>query len=110
MRQPQGRFANTPTNILKTKDGYTLMISAPGMTKSDIEITVDQRLLTIKGNTQDSDLTYTHREFNPSRIYRTFELDKSIDDQSISAEMKDGILTIQLALVPEVKPRTIAIV
>lgn len=109
MRQPQGRFAKTPTNIFKTQEGYTLMIAAPGMTKSDIELTIDEHLLTIKGTTQNSNLAYTHREFNPNRIYRTFQLDKSIDAQSISAEMKNGILTIQLALVPEVKPRTIAI-
>ena len=92
-------------------------MAAPGLTKKDIKVDVDGDLLKISAikaaeKKEGEEKKYTLREFNFSTFERTFTLPESVDNQSISAKFKDGILNLTLAKKEEAKPvpaRTIKI-
>lgn len=94
--------------------GASLMIKAelPGLTENDVQITVNQDVLTVAGERKvEKPETYSvHRqERAPLKFSRSFTLPTKVDSEKTSAAMKDGILTITLPKAPEAQPRQIAI-
>lgn len=104
-------------NVSETDDSFEIELAAPGLTKKDIKVDVDGDLLKISATKttekkEGEEKKYTLREFNFSTFERTFTLPESVDNQSISAKFKDGILSLTLAKKEEAKPvpaRTIKI-
>jgi HSP20 family protein len=98
-------------NIYETADGYVLEAEMPGVTKEGLEITLEGNTLTFVGRRQDEvvkgDVLY--RESEPTDYRRVFELDPAIDTGKISAEMRQGVLTLMLPKAERVKPRKIEI-
>jgi HSP20 family protein len=109
-RVPQNSV--TPhVNIIETKDGYTLTAELPGVSKDGVEITVEDNELTILGHRAHAgaqgDVLY--RESSDADYRRVFELDPAIDAGKITAQVEQGMLTLQLPFAERVKPRKIAI-
>lgn len=73
----------------------SLELSLPGFTKKDIDIAVDNGVLTISSDVKEEGF---RQKFNKS-----FRLPSTIDTDSISASMKDGILTIDFKRTDNVK-------
>ena len=73
----------------------SLELSLPGFTKKDIDIAVDNGVLTISSDVKEEGF---RQKFNKS-----FRLPSTIDTDSISASMKDGILTINFERTDNVK-------
>jgi HSP20 family protein len=98
-------------NILETRDGYVLEAEMPGVNKDGLEITVENRELTIAGHR--AALEPRGREiYRESRAFdyrRTFELDPSIDTTKVTAKIDQGVLTLHLPKTEAVKPRKIAV-
>jgi HSP20 family protein len=105
-------------NILESNDGFMVEMAAPGMTKKDFHIELDNEVLTISSS-KDSKKEikegerYTRREFSYQSFTRTFQLSKSVvDDSKIKAKYEDGILRVLIPKREEAKalpPRQIAI-
>jgi len=100
-----------PHNIIKLSDTrFQIVLAIAGFTKSDIEITVDQERLVIKGGkAYVSDVQYLYQGISNRAFNREFILQ---DDVEVgSAKFEDGMLTIELErIVPEEnKPRLIAL-
>ena len=105
-------------NILETNDSFLVEMAAPGMTKKDFQIELENEMLKIKSekevqhNLKEGD-RYTRREFSYQSFERSFHLPKSIvDDSKIKAKYEDGMLRIMIPKREEAKalpPRTIAI-
>jgi HSP20 family protein len=100
-----------PVNIIETKDGYTLEAEIPGVSKDGVEITVEENQLTILGrrNRTDSKAQVLYRESADTDYRRVFELDPAVDATKITANVEQGVLTIQLPFSERVKPRKISI-
>lgn len=111
-------------NILEIDDAYKIELAAPGLKKSDFNISLDKDQLIIKvnheteSNEEDSKAAeatlqkYTRREFNYASFMRSFHMPKSINKDDIKAEYLDGILNITLTKIEEAKekePKMIAI-
>ena len=104
-------------NISENEDAFEIEMTAPGLSKKDIQINVDGDILRISANKtvekkEGDEKNYTLREFNFSQFERTFTLPESVDSQNISAKFKNGILFLTLAKKEEAKPippRTIEI-
>ena len=96
-------------NIKETKDDYQLEVSAPGLSKKDFNISVDNDILTISGekevNKNDDQDNYTRKEFSVSSFKRSFTLPESLDSNGIKAEYNDGILNIILPKKEETKEK-----
>jgi len=83
----------------------------PDMTREDIDITVDNNTLTIRGEKKVSDDVREEQFHRIERRYgtfsRSFSLPQTVDTGKVAAEYKNGVLTVRLPLREEAKPRQI---
>ena len=103
-----------PVDIYQDGDQVlVLKAELPDMTREDIDITVDNGTLSIKGEKKfQSDVKedHFHRiERRYGQFSRSFSLPKTVDPAKVSAEYKQGVLTVRLPLREEAKPRTIKV-
>lgn len=96
-------------NIKENADEFFLEIAVPGKKKSDFNIYVDNKILSISSETKEEqehkEENYTRREFGYSSFKRTFTLPDTIESDKISAQYKDGILTVHLPKKEEAKDK-----
>jgi HSP20 family protein len=96
-------------NIQETEDSFLVEVAAPGKTKKDFNIELDNDVLTIssvekKENEETSnDGKFTRKEFNYSNFKRAFSLPESVESEKISASYKCGVLAINLPKKEEAK-------
>jgi HSP20 family protein len=90
-----------------------LKADVPDMTREDIDITVDNGSLTIKGaKKQSSDVKeeqYHRIERNYGSFSRSFSLPQTVDTTKVGADYRNGVLTVRLPLREEAKPRQIKV-
>lgn len=97
------------------QDGEDLVMEAeiPGLSQKDIEITVENGILTIAGetnsNTDEKKGAYHLRERRWGKFSRSFRLPESADGDKVSAALKDGVLTLRIPTREEAKPRRITV-
>ena len=100
-----------PYDLLKLdEDTYRLSLAVAGFTKEDIDVSIDNGNLVIKGETVEViDAEVVHKGIAGRKFTRTFALGEYME--VTGAELKDGILTIHIdRIVPEEKkPKTIKI-
>ncbi len=92
---------NTPSvNIVETEKAYRLEVAAPGLTKEDFEVNVDQGLLRVSAQREQKDEVkdgkYTRRAFNYTALSRSFKLPEIVDADAIAATYENGVLNITL--------------
>ncbi len=105
-----GNFIRPAVDIWETEDGLKLVADIPGVEKNSLNIDIDQGILTIEGKTNESRRGETlFREFELASYYRQFQLPAEIDTEKIAAELKNGVLTLQLPKSEAAKPRRIEI-
>ena len=105
-------------NIKETEDDFKVELAAPGLSKEDFNIAVEDDVLTISSEQKHSSETtdekerYTRREFRYSSFSRSFSLPEEVKQDEISAAYTDGVLTISVPKNKEAQlaqKRTIAI-
>ncbi len=110
----QSNFSSTNTtlpkvNIRENDDGFQVEMAAPGMTKNDFNINVEQNILTISSSKEaeekDEDSRYTKREFAYQSFQRSFTLPDTADGEKISAKYENGILEVNIPKREEAKPK-----
>ena len=103
-----------PVDIYQNGE-HELVLKAelPDMTREDIDVTVDNGTLTIKGEKKLSgdvkEEQFHHVERRYGTFTRSFSLPQTVDPNRVSAEYKDGVLTVRLPLREEAKPRSIKV-
>ena len=103
-----------PVDIFQT-DAHELVLKAelPDMERDNIDINVENFVLTIKGekkvSTDVKDEQYHHSERRYGSFSRSFSLPQTVDSNRVSAEYKNGVLTVKLPLREEAKPRSIKV-
>lgn len=104
------RYLSPPVDIYETQEGLTVVADLPGVPKENIEVHVDNGILTIKGETQhDTPGEAVYTEYQLLSFYRQFELSDQVDQEKISANMKHGVLYVNLPRMEQAKPRQITI-
>ena len=87
-----------------------MLADLPGVAKEALEVRVDNNVLTIRGHARHAvqgDGTY--REYELVNFFRQFELNEKVDQQRITADLKGGVLTLNLLKAEEAKPRQIEV-
>lgn len=107
-------YAWSPTaDISETEDEYLIRAELPAVKKDDVKITVEAGMITIQGERKDKQETKDekfHRvESFQGTFVRSFVLPDNLDPQGISAESKDGVLTVHLPKAKVAKPKTIEV-
>lgn len=104
-------FVAPDVNIYETDDGYVLQAEMPGVTKEGLEITLEGNALSFIGRRHDGTRpgNVLYSESRGTNFRRVFELDPAIETDKISAEMRQGVLTLTLPKAERAKPRKIEI-
>ena len=88
-----------------------LKAELPGMNREDIDVTVENGTLVLKGQKKfDTDVKEEHYrriERSYGQFFRSFTLPNTVDASKVSADYKNGVLTVKLPFREEAKPRTI---
>lgn len=100
-------------NIKENRDSIAMLFELPGMEKKDIKVTVKDGNLVVSGQREfrdeSEDANFVRREIRTGRFSRSFTLPDSLDQGSVKADYKNGILEVKFNKREEVKPREIDI-
>jgi len=101
-------------NLAKKKDGdFHVEIDLPGVKKEDIEVKIDNNILTVSGTRkmkkEVNKNDYYLMESSFGRFERSFTIPKGIDQDRVNAEYKDGRLTIDLVKEESLKPKSVEV-
>lgn len=107
-----GRWAPA-VDIHETPDQFVLVADIPGVDPKDIEITMENSVLTIKGERnleqRQEHQGYRRIERTYGTFYRRFSLPDSADADGISAKGENGVLTVTIPKIAKAQPRRIAV-
>lgn len=104
-----------PTDVVETSDELRFTLEVPGLRPEDIELTVENGVLTVSGEKQmerregESEDNYRLLERRYGRYTRSFRLPPTADAQRVEASCENGVLQIRLPRMEETKPRRIPI-
>ena len=101
--------AYPPLNLSEDADTLFVECELPGVKIEDIDITLTDSTLTIKGELNPEDGKHFRSERASGPFQRVVNLYSEVERDNISATLKDGILEIALPKAEEVKPKKIAI-
>jgi HSP20 family molecular chaperone IbpA len=102
------RYYVPTADIFETEDALTVVMELPGVEKRSIDVNVENDVLRIDPAKYEG-LEPLYAEYNVGHFARSFALSNKIDQQQISAELEDGVLTLTLKKAKEALPRPIAI-
>ena len=105
-----GRVYRPLTDIIETTEGVTLMLEMPGVAADDVDITLEKRVLTIRGKVhtaQPETLELAYAEYGEGDFERAFTMSDDFDPDKIGAQVANGVLTVTLPRAPEAQPKKI---
>jgi HSP20 family protein len=103
-----------PVDIYENgKKELVLKVELPAMTREDIDVTVENRTLTLRGekklDREVKEEQYHRVERSYGTFTRSFSLPETVDVTKVNAEYKDGVLTVRLPLREEARPKQIKV-
>jgi len=100
-------------DVYETDDAYVVKAELPGMKKEDITIDVKDGILTVRGErcseTEVKEKRYHRKERVFGSFQRSFSLPEGVASENITAEFKNGILTVSIPRPEEKKPKQIKV-
>ena len=100
-------------DVAEQDDKFVVKASVPGINPEDIEVTLNEGVLTIKGETkEDRDVeeeNYHLRERHYGSFMRRITLPSNIDAEKVEATNENGVLTLTLPKAEELKPKRIEV-
>lgn len=104
------RFLVPAVDIYETGDALHVIADVPGVQEEDLDIRVEDRVLTISGKPSlvtGEDLLLQEYEMMP--YFRQFNLGDDVDQDKIEAKLQHGVLTLRLPKAEQAKPRKIKV-
>lgn len=105
VNNPQAGTALPATDVIEESDAFVARLDIPGVSKDDIEVTLDGSLLSVKAHrvtkNKDSESTLDY--------LRSFSLPEHVKGESVSASLDRGVLTLRLPKHEASHPRKISI-
>jgi len=87
-------------NIHETDKEFFVELAAPGLTKKDFKVSIENGMLTIsaekKLEKEEKDKAYTRKEFSFTNFSRSFMLPENVNEDKIEAHYEDGVLKLQV--------------
>ena len=100
------------TDIFETADALKVILEMPGVDKDGVDVRVENDLLTIDGQVDFSKyqgLQPVYTEYNVGNYARSFQLSSKIDQERITADLRDGVIILVLPKAEKAKPRKIKV-
>jgi HSP20 family molecular chaperone IbpA len=104
------RYLAPAVDIYETKDGLVVLADLPGVKLENVDVRVDEGVLTIEGRTSHNPAANPiYREFALASFFRQFQLPEQVDVAAIGASLDNGVLRVALPWAAKVKPRKIEV-
>ena len=111
-----GASVGMPVDVIENADGFTVKASVPGFAPQEIEISVEDDVLTLRAEhkaedgkaSQDEDKMHWQERYY-GKLERCFILPATVDTNKAKAEMEHGVLTLSLPKAETAKPKTIKV-
>lgn len=107
-----GRYFVPFADIHETNDALTVVMEMPGVDRNHLNISLENDVLRVDGQIDFSKyeaMEPVYTEYNVGHYTRSFTLSNKIDQERISAQLEDGVLTLTLPKAAEARARRIAI-
>jgi len=101
-----------PVDVIEDASGITLYADLPGVPKDKLSVRIDGESLVIEGEIaleMPKNLEATHVEVSLPRYRRVFTLSKELDPERLSAELKHGVLKLQIQKAEHAKPKRVPV-
>ena len=101
-----------PVDLLETADRYVVIAEVPGLTRDDVHLDVQEGRITISGGRQERAVAceqYHRIERGHGSFSRTFQLPLPIEVDAITADLKEGVLTVVVPKSSDGTPRRIRV-
>jgi HSP20 family protein len=99
-------------DIFETEQTLTVILEMPGVAKENVDVSVENDILTIEGRIDFSKyegLQPVYTEYNIGHYSRSFQISSQIEQDSISATIDNGVMTLVLPKAEKAKPRKISL-
>jgi len=99
-------------DIFETDAALMLALEMPGVDRENVDVKLESGVLRIEGKINFAKYESLHpiyTEYNVGNYARSFELSSDIDQDRISAELKDGVVMLTLPKAEKTKPRRITV-
>ena len=98
---PESKLNSVPAvNITEAKDKFVVAVAAPGLSKEDFKISIENDLLSIsaekKEDTKEDQGNFSRREFSYTSFQRAFNLPENVNAENVNASYENGILTLNI--------------
>jgi HSP20 family protein len=106
---------NPAIDVINHKDSYEFTVELPGFQSEDVDISIDDGVLSIAGEkkignkVEDQDSKYVYQERRVGSFKRSFNLPDNANAESVKAEYKNGVLVITVDKKEETKPKKITV-
>ena len=100
-----------PVDIIESEDAFVILADVPGVDPSDIEINMENGVLSIKGERLSNEDRKGYKRVERARgaFYRRFGLPDTADPERITARSRFGVLEVTIPKLEKVQPRRIAV-
>jgi HSP20 family protein len=109
----RGQSFPLPLDVMEEEGQYIIKASMPGVNPDEVEITLTENVLTIKGETkqesENSQSNYHVRERQFGSFMRTLSLPMPVDSDDVEATFEHGVLTLRLPKTEAAKPKRISV-
>lgn len=107
------RDVSPALDVIERDEDYLVLVDLPGVDQKDLDVTVADNVVTIKGEKKDTrerkETKVFRKETWEGSFQRTVGLPKGTDASQIEAIMRDGVLQVRVPKREEAKPRQIAV-
>ncbi len=107
-----GPIYSPAVDIFENDTSITLLADMPGVRPTDLEIDLRENVLTLTGRVtapETAKEANVLREYQPGAFFRQFTLSETIDQPKIDAQLRDGVLRLELPKVEKARPRQITV-
>src|SRR5438105_14564711 len=98
--RPSGRLWCPAADVYRTQDGWIVKVDLAGVKPTDVDITIDGRVLRLSGSRRDGTcgegVSHYQLEITYSRFEKMIEFPRSIEHASIERDYRDGLLIVRL--------------
>ncbi|PID86883.1 MAG: heat-shock protein Hsp20 [Chloroflexi bacterium] len=105
------RTWNLPLDVIENEDGYVIKASIPGVNVDDLDVVLEDNVLTIKAEVEAEEVTENEqfhiRERRSGSFSRSLRFPVDVNGNDISANYSNGVLNLNVPKAEEVKPKQI---
>ena len=103
------QYISPPVDIFETEEGLTIVADMPGLDDNSLDVTIDQGVLTLRGDAPAGAGDFHYREFAMAGYWRQFQLADTFDAEKAEAAISQGVMTLKIPKAEKAKPKRIEV-